>query len=981
MNAAPRPTSTLPIERLEDRRLLSAEPVELVDPTLIPGDQEIGAAPQRQYQPAISNGPGGTMLAVWSDYRTGGFPGLNFGLGNGTMSDIWASRIAADGTLLDATPIPVAGDAWDQEDAKVGWDGTNWLVTYISETDPYSPVLHARRVSADGVVLDQDPIVIMDDRFLDYLGNNISPEGPYSVTPDVDGDGWVVTWSRFERTSATDYQEVVYATRVASNGTLDDPEGIAINGRYGFGQDRFFFGVEPLLGGNEHLMAWTTYSGVYVQKLDANLAVSSAISGRSLSNVNFYQSEVVGSDAGWMLAMRVGSDAAYALRVGTDGRFSDPSAIELTSFGGDPKIGAAWDGQNYVASYSDYRFVGGVIQYETFSRRIPTTGTPGPKVLINVSDFSTQDLVLEGLGNGSYAILGEESNLGSDIAITHIDASDNTQVFTDVSTAARGHTAPQIASDGTNFLSAFLSYDEDITELKAIRFDRDGNPLGDEPVTIVPESWNANSYDVEWFGGRYVVAFIGDGPAGRQLYGQQVGPDGQLIGSPIAMGEGYTFVDSISALGDRLLVGGNFVSSSPHYADRLNRIFDENLVPVTDVFDTGYAYALGGEIATVGGRWINVHGWKTTHDRTYRNVAYTFIDRDGNVEGPFTVNDTVLSASSSGLPAVVSAGPNADDAMIFVSGAEDGTPNVEDIYGVAIRADGTQGTFNLLVAAPNAQVAPRASFDGSQYVVTWIDSRNYSYPNQEQADIYAARIGIDGVAIDTEGFPVSQTSAPEYGPVAASGGGHTFFAFRKFEYEAPFASYRITTRALDDILGPALESNLQFSVNDAGRISTTFSERTFVPAARAGTGLTLLNLTTGQTIDPDRLVRLEQHESAHAWSNAWQYVDAAGNPTPLPNGNYRATLAAASLTDKAGNALQSDVTADFFVLAGDANRDRVVDLADFVILRNNFGGAALFSTGDFNYDGQVDLADFVILRNNFGQGLPGPGGDDDESLF
>ena len=58
---------------------------------------------------------------------------------------------------------------------------------------------------------------------------------------------------------------------------------------------------------------------------------------------------------------------------------------------------------------------------------------------------------------------------------------------------------------------------------------------------------------------------------------------------------------------------------------------------------------------------------------------------------------------------------------------------------------------------------------------------------------------------------------------------------------------------------------------------------------------------------------------------------------------------------------------------GDANGDGTVDLSDFVILRNNFGGeTAAFSLGDFNSDGEIDLGDFVILRNNFGNsaGLP-----------
>ncbi|MEM1011481.1 MAG: PEP-CTERM sorting domain-containing protein [Planctomycetota bacterium] len=54
-------------------------------------------------------------------------------------------------------------------------------------------------------------------------------------------------------------------------------------------------------------------------------------------------------------------------------------------------------------------------------------------------------------------------------------------------------------------------------------------------------------------------------------------------------------------------------------------------------------------------------------------------------------------------------------------------------------------------------------------------------------------------------------------------------------------------------------------------------------------------------------------------------------------------------------------------LPGDANGDGTVDLADFGILRANFGADdTIFASGDFNADNTVDLADFGILRANFG---------------
>jgi len=53
---------------------------------------------------------------------------------------------------------------------------------------------------------------------------------------------------------------------------------------------------------------------------------------------------------------------------------------------------------------------------------------------------------------------------------------------------------------------------------------------------------------------------------------------------------------------------------------------------------------------------------------------------------------------------------------------------------------------------------------------------------------------------------------------------------------------------------------------------------------------------------------------------------------------------------------------------GDANRDGIVDLQDFGLLKDNFGMTvgAIWDQGDFNADGAIDLQDFGILKDHFG---------------
>jgi hypothetical protein len=95
----------------------------------------------------------------------------------------------------------------------------------------------------------------------------------------------------------------------------------------------------------------------------------------------------------------------------------------------------------------------------------------------------------------------------------------------------------------------------------------------------------------------------------------------------------------------------------------------------------------------------------------------------------------------------------------------------------------------------------------------------------------------------------------------------------------------------------------------------------------------------------------------------------------LPDGNYRATLNAGSVLDTASLPLASSVSIDFFALAGDANRDRKVDVADLGIVASSWQlPGRTFSQGNFDYSatGGVDVNDLGILASNWQQVLAGP---------
>jgi parallel beta-helix repeat protein len=153
---------------------------------------------------------------------------------------------------------------------------------------------------------------------------------------------------------------------------------------------------------------------------------------------------------------------------------------------------------------------------------------------------------------------------------------------------------------------------------------------------------------------------------------------------------------------------------------------------------------------------------------------------------------------------------------------------------------------------------------------------------------------------------------------------------------------------LFDAVKPSLRMSFPFDVD---------------PAALTSSDLVLTTAATGSPVSFTATVTYD----VATRSATWQFQ------TPLPDGDYRATIPAGSVSDNLGNPLSTSILCNFFVLGGDANRDRVVDINDLAILAANWKGTGkVFSQGDFNYDGKVDAADLGILSLHWQQALPPP---------
>jgi probable HAF family extracellular repeat protein len=238
-----------------------------------------------------------------------------------------------------------------------------------------------------------------------------------------------------------------------------------------------------------------------------------------------------------------------------------------------------------------------------------------------------------------------------------------------------------------------------------------------------------------------------------------------------------------------------------------------------------------------------------------RRSSVTFVDANGVAGSTFAISDTSYRRT----PDVAASGSSA--LVVWSEG---------DIFGRRINADGTllDAASGMVISnAPNGQFTPKVAWDGTQFLVDWVDQRNYPYPAQPGDDIYGARVDANGNLLDPNGFAIASTPLPESVPSLAAMNGTTLFAFSAFKDRAPYAAYRTTLRRFPFNLDYSISASPSAVTLAPGGTATvtvavtavngfngpvTFEvaglppgvRGTFAPATVNGAGSTTLTITT-----------------------------------------------------------------------------------------------------------------------------------------
>ena len=506
---------------------------------LLPGDGAIGpAAGNQQYSQIAAGGNG--YLVVWEDSRA------NFGWGAGnaavptgssggqSLSDIYAARLDANGQLLDATPIVVSQATWDQTRPRVSWNGQNWLVVWTTQrvaglTSTYD--VAAARISPSGVLLDSTPIIVDGTDSVDEQFPVVSS----------DGTNWVVVW--FDQGS---YFELD-AARISNEGVLLDPGGVAI---YTPQQPYAPYNASIAFAGDEYLVAWmqwgTNDDNIVGMRLTPSLQTLGGVFTISAQPGNEISPSVASNGADFFVVWQDNRaiTSVVEARISHGGAVLDPGGINITNgnYIGYPNPAASWDGTQWFAAWE-------ANNNSIYAARVSPGGTvtdPGGFV---VASGPVGQVAIASPSNGGARIAWTDNRSGGsfpeDIYTAGVSGSGAVGPGTPASQGAPSQRQPELATNGSGYLSVFMSAVGGETRVKAQRLDASGTAIDAEPILVAGGSSTLGNPAVAWNGTVYLIVWedisSGQGFAPGTIYGRRMQANGTFLDpSPVAIMPGNT---------------------------------------------------------------------------------------------------------------------------------------------------------------------------------------------------------------------------------------------------------------------------------------------------------------------------------------------------------------------------------------------------------------------------------------------------------
>jgi hypothetical protein len=522
----------------------------LLDPEAIP----IAAEGNSRQYPAVAS-DGQDFLVAWTL--------------NSTDVDIYAARVASDGTVLDPEGIPVSTASTDQSRPAVAYDGTDYLVVWEDGRNPSATDIYGARISPAGAVLDSTGIAIStntyaqsypaiapgsagwlvvweDDRneYPDIFGARVTRDGivrdtlgiPISVDPSYqnrpsvayEGARFLVAW----RDRRSDFYYQIYGARVSSAGQVLDSAGIAIAVR-----DSLQENPAVTSDGTDFRVAWDASSelrtGVFTSRVSPTGRVLDSAGIEVSFGANAQRSPAVAHDDVNFLVVwqdyRANPDRDIgAARVSPSGVVLDPAGIPVSTAANDqlsPTV--AYGGTDYLAVWQDGRSS----PDRLFGARITPAGqvldTQG--IALVGAQPSAQSLPAIAFGSSDYLLAWQDVR-SDGIYAARVNQAGVVLDTAGIAVAGVSH-YPAIAFDGANFLLAWSNL-AGSSDIFAARVTLAGRVL-DSTGIVVSNAAHSQSHPAVAFDGAKFLVVWDDlrNDSFSRIYGARVSPDGQLLDS------------------------------------------------------------------------------------------------------------------------------------------------------------------------------------------------------------------------------------------------------------------------------------------------------------------------------------------------------------------------------------------------------------------------------------------------------------------
>jgi hypothetical protein len=580
-------------------------------------------------------------------------------------------------------------------ECSMAFNGKIYLIVWSDHRNNDELKVYGARLDTEGNLL--DPV--------GFLICNI-PGEQYHPNVSTNGDIFLVTWDYIDFESDT-YQDI-YAARVKDDKTVLDPGGIIICDAPG---EQDFPKVASV--GEDFCIVWAD--------------------------------------------SRPGFDSPhiYGTFVSSSGAVSHPAGLPIcTSYPYQESPDICADGLRYFIVWKEFQNIGGLFLYPDGT----VSQENGHYITLSLGIDSEPSVCW---GGSQFFLAWEIDESGSRYKIYGSRIDNQGYMIDDDIIEISGvqpvrYYGPDVSSDGSNFMVTYYGrYQgiEDHVDVLVRRLGADGHLLDPDQIVIYREEYYNNlSPSILYNGNDYLLTWQDHQSGNAKLYGTFVDPSGivnPVDGFQISYGYNGQFDGKAASDGSNYMViwcdtrNENLIHWDI-YASKINQqgiVQQQNPTPiVTDEKEVeNPAIEFNGIDYLIA--WDSRDGLRGAR-----------VDPDGNLIGDDFFITSLQNLSNSPFD-IASDGQNW--LIVFCDDRDDNQFDTIlcDIYGVIVNADGTikpPGDLTLLSHVGN-QKEPYVIFDGTDYVVVYVDYRN-DYPDME--DIYGFRVTPEGNVIDTDGVEI-----------------------------------------------------------------------------------------------------------------------------------------------------------------------------------------------------------------------------------